>query len=58
MDDKDAPDLETLNQLYELGNDQIRRTFDLYLELIDKLQELQHGRAQGYERQTDIKDSQ
>ena len=40
MDDKEAPDLETLNQLYELGNDQIRRTFDLYLELVDKFNEL------------------
>lgn len=39
MDDKEASDLEFLNQLFESGNDQIRRTIDLYLELLDKFKE-------------------
>ena len=47
-----------MESLIEAGEAQLRRTFDMYMDLIDKLQELQHGRAQGYERQTDIKDSQ
>lgn len=40
MNDKEASDLETLNRIYEVGNEQIRRTFDLYLELVDKFREL------------------
>ena len=40
MDEKHASDLEFLNELFESGNDQIRRTFDLYLELVDKFHEL------------------
>jgi len=39
VDDKEASDLKVLNQLFETGNDQIRRTFDLYLELLDKFKE-------------------
>lgn len=36
MDEEYAADLEFLNKLFEDGNEQIRRTFDLYLELLDK----------------------
>lgn len=41
MDEEKTSDLEFLNQLFESGNDQIRRTFDLYIELLDKLKEMQ-----------------
>jgi len=40
VDEKAASDLEILNEIYEVGNAQIRRTFDLYLELVDKFNEL------------------
>lgn len=46
MDDKASSDLEALNQLYEIGNEQIRRTFDMYLELLDKFNEISKPREE------------
>jgi len=40
MDVKNTSDLEVMNQIFEAGNEQIRRTFDLYLELVDNFNEM------------------
>jgi len=42
MKKKDLAELEALKQVVEAGDNQLRRTFDMYLELLDKVNG--HGR--------------
>ena len=42
MNSEDMADLEMLNKLFEAGQDQIRQTFDLYLELLNKFHDIEN----------------
>jgi len=43
VNSEDMADLELLNKLFEAGQDQIRQTFDLYLELVNKFHDIEMG---------------